>query len=389
MNLDIQFKVGSKFRTSMFVMIAIGLITIVAGFLTGDTHRTWANLLLNNFYFLSLAIGAIFWMTMQAITQSGWSSSYLRIPQAMGIYLIVSFVLWFVMFFGIHDLYHWSHTEAVQNDPILLHKSAYLNLPFFALRFVVFFALWIFITIRIRRMSIKEDTEGGTRLFGKIEFSSKVLIFVLAFTFSLFSIDWLMSLDAHWYSTIYAVKKFVSAFLHGTALVAAIAVILHMQGYFPQLTKKHKADFQRYIFALSIIWAYMWLSQYLLIWYANIPEETVYYVPRIMSEYKTLFYAELVLNWFVPFLFLMWNRIGKTNWGILTIVAILIVGQWVELYMSIMPGTVESHKITYIEIGSFIGYFGLFAFVVATALSKANLIPKKHPYLMESLHDEH
>jgi hypothetical protein len=370
-------------------MIAIGLISIIAGFLTGDTHRTWANLLLNNFYFLSLAIGAIFWMTMQAITQSGWSSSYLRIPQAMGIYLIVSFALWFIMFFGIHDLYHWSHTEAVQNDPVLLHKSAYLNLPFFAIRFVVFFALWIFLSMRIRRMSIKEDTEGGTKLFEKIEFSSKVMIFVLAFTFSLFSIDWLMSLDAHWYSTIYAIKKFVSAFLHGTALVAAIAVILHMQGYFPQLTKKHKADFQRYIFALSIIWAYMWLSQYLLIWYANIPEETVYYVPRIMTEYKTLFYAELVLNWFVPFLFLMWNRIGKTNWGILTIVAILIVGQWIELYMSIMPGTVESHKITYIEIGSFIGYFGLFAFVVATALSKANLIPKKHPYLMESLHDDH
>lgn len=389
MNLDIQFKVGSKFRVSMIVLIAIGLLAIIAGFLTGEVHRTWANLLLNNFYFLSLAIGGIFWMTMQSITQSGWSSSYLRIPQAMGIYLMVSFVLWFIMFFGVHDLYHWSHPEAVENDPILLHKSAYLNLPFFAIRFVVFFLIWIFLSLRIRNLSIKEDTEGGTKLFKKAEFTSKVLIFVLAFSFSLFSIDWLMSLDAHWYSTIYAFKKFVSAFLHGTAIVAAIAVILHMQGYFPQLTESHKSDFQRYIFALSIIWGYMWLSQYLLIWYANIPEETIYYVPRSMTEYKTLFYGELILNWFVPFTFLMWNKIGKTNWGLLTVTGILIVGQWVEMYMSIMPGTVESHKITYIEIGSFIGYFGLFALVVAIALSKSNLIPKKHPYLMESLHDDH
>ena len=387
--MDIKIKVSSKFRIAMIVMIAIGIIAIVTGFFSGDAHRTWANLLLNNFYFLSLAIGATFWMAMQAITQSGWSSSYLRIPQAMSMYIIVSFVLWLFMFFGLHDLYHWTHPEALEHDAILLHKAPYLNVPFFTVRFVVFFALWIFLTIRIRNLSMKEDLEGGTKYFEKIEFSSKVLIFVLAFSFSLFAIDWLMSLDAHWYSTIYAVKKFVSSFLHGTAVITAIAVILHMNGYLPQLTKSHKADFSRYIFALSIIWGYMWFSQYMLIWYANIPEETVYYVPRIMTEYKELFYAELIINWLIPFIFLMWNKVGKTNWGLLTITGILIIGQWIELYMSIMPGTVESHSISYIEIGSFIGYAGLFALVVATALSKANLIPKKHPYLMESLHDEH
>jgi hypothetical protein len=389
MNMDIKLKVSGKFRIAMIVMIVIGIIAIVTGFFSGDAHRTWANLLLNNFYFLSLAIGATFWMAMQAITQSGWSSSYLRIPQAMSMYIMVSFVLWLFMFFGLHDLYHWTHPEALEHDAILLHKAPYLNVPFFTVRFAVFFALWIFLTLRIRSLSIKEDLLGGTKFFEKIEFSSKVLIFVLAFSFSLFAIDWLMSLDAHWYSTIYAVKKFVSAFLHGTAVITAIAVILHMNGYLPQLTKSHKADFSRYIFALSIIWGYMWFSQYMLIWYANIPEETVYYVPRIMTEYKELFYAELLLNWLVPFIFLMWNKVGKTNWGLLSITGVLIIGQWIELYMSIMPGTVDSHSIGYLEIGSFIGFTGLFALVVATALSKANLIPKKHPYLMESLHDDH
>lgn len=389
MNLDIKIKVSSKFRIATIIMIAIGIIVIVSGFLTGNTHRTWANLLLNNFYFLSLAIGATFWMAMAGITQAGWSSAYLRIPQAMSMYIIVSFVLWFFMFFGIHDLYHWTHPEVVANDHILLHKSPYLNIPFFTVRFLIFFVLWILLTLRIRKLSLKEDIEGGTKLFNKIEFTSKVLIFVLAFSFSLFAIDWLMSLDAHWYSTIFAFKKFVSAFLHGTAIITAIAVILNMNGYLPMLTKAHKADFSRYIFALSIIWGYMWLSQYLLIWYANIPEETVYYVPRIMSEYKGFFYAELILNWLIPFLFLMWNKIGKTNWGLLSIAFILIIGQWVELYMSIMPGSVDSHSISYIEIGSFIGFAGLFALVVATMLSKSNLIPKKHPYIMESMPENH
>jgi len=129
----------------------------------------------------------------------------------------------------------------------------------------------------------------------------------------------------------------------------------------------------------------MWLSQYLLIWYANIPEETIYYVPRIMSDYKPYFYAELLINWLFPFLFLMWNRVAKNPYLLLFAVLVLIAGQWVELYMSIMPNTTNLHKITYIEIGTFIGYAGLFAGVVAWSLSRMNLIPKNHPYLMESI----
>jgi hypothetical protein len=200
--MDNKIQIGGKFKITMIVMIIVGLVTIIAGFFTGETERTWANLLLNNYYFLAITIGATFWMAIQAITQSGWSAAFLRIPQAMSNYLIVSFFLFMILFLGIHDLYHWSHHDAVMHDAILLHKSPYLNVPFFAIRYVIFFALWIFMTQRIRKLSLKEDELGGTAFFEKIEFSSKVYIFILAITFSLFSIDWLMSLDAHWYSTI-------------------------------------------------------------------------------------------------------------------------------------------------------------------------------------------
>jgi hypothetical protein len=244
-------------------------------------------------------------------------------------------------------------------------------------------------TQRIKKLSLQEDKEGGTKFFEKIEFNSKVYIFLLATTFSLFTIDWLMSLDAHWYSTIYAIKKFVMAFFHGTSIIIAIIIILNKMGYFPMFNKTHLADFSRWLFVLSMIWGYMWLSQYMLIWYANIPEETVYYVPRIMGDYKNYFYAELLINWLFPFLFLMWNRVGKNANAMLFVVAVLTVGQWVELYMSIMPNTIESHAITYVEIGTFIGYAGLFALVVGWSLTRAPLIPQKHPYLQESLEDGH
>jgi hypothetical protein len=144
-------------------------------------------------------------------------------------------------------------------------------------------------------------------------------------------------------------------------------------------------DFARYIFALSIIWGYIWLSQYILIWYANIPEETVYYVPRIMEDYKTYFYLELIVNWAFPFIFLMWNRVSKNAWALLFVAVVLMAGQWIELYMSIMPDTADTHNITYIEVGTFLGYFALFAMVVAWSLARIPLVAKNHPYLIESL----
>ncbi len=387
--MDKKVQLSGKFKIAMIIMIVIGLISVIIGFVTEDGKRAWANLLLNNYYFLSIAIGATFWLAIQYITQSGWSAAYLRIPMAMSNYFIVSAVLFAIMFFGVHDLYHWSHAEEVARDPILQHKAPYLNVPFFAIRFVIFFALWILLTFRIKKLSLKEDQIGGIEMFGKTEFTAKVFIFVFAVSFSLFSIDWLMSLDAHWYSTIYVVKKFIMAFFHGASVITAIVIILSKLGYFPMLTKKHLHDFSRYIWALSLIWGYMWLSQYLLIWYANIPEETVYYIPREMGEFKTLFYVELIMNWTFPFFFLMWNRIAKSaNWLLFT-VAVLIIGQWVELYMSIMPGTVEATGISFVEIGTFIGSAGLFALVVGLSISKIPIIPKNHPYLLESTSDDH
>jgi len=387
--MDKKVQLSGKFKIAMIILIVVGLISVAIGFLTEDGKRAWANLLLNNYYFLSIAIGATFWLAIQYVTQSGWSTAYLRVPMAMSNYFIISMALFAIMFLGVHDLYHWSHADAVAHDPILQHKAPYLNVPFFAIRFLVFFGLWVFLTWRIKMLSLKEDTIGGTEMFKKLEFTSKIFIFVFAVSFSLFTIDWLMSLDPHWYSTIYVVKKFIMAFFHGASVITAIVIILYKLGYFPMLTKKHLHDFSRYIWALSLIWGYMWLSQYILIWYANIPEETIYYIPREMGEYKTLFYTELIMNWTFPFFFLMWNRIAKSaNWLLFT-VSVLIIGQWVELYMSIMPGTVESHGIGFVEIGTFIGSLGLFALVVGISLSKIPIIPKKHPYLMESTTDDH
>ena len=382
-----QSTVSTTFRIISLTLIIIGAATFLAG-LFSDPQRTWANYLIVNYYFLSLAMGAAFFYTLQSISQSGWSSAFRRIPEAMMAYIPFAAVLFLLLYFGLHDIYHWSHSEAVASDPILQHKSAFLNTPFFFLRMIICFALWILFTRLLRKTSLQEDMTGPDNimaLFSKSELYSKIFIFIFAITFSFSAFDWIMSIDAHWYSTIFALKNLVAAFLHGVSIITLIIFILFRRGYFPFLNKYHLHDFSRYIFMLSIVWGYFWFAQFMIIWYGNIPEETVYYYVRWQEGWKVLFFLEIGLNWALPFLILLPVKTSRNIKVITVVILFLIIGQYIDLFVQIIPGTTGMLRFGWIEAGLLLGFMGLFALVVATALSKAKLIPASHPYLEESL----
>ncbi len=379
-----KLQLNKTFIYIMILLIVIGVVTVVAGFVTGETTRTWSNVLINNFMFLSIALGGLFWLALQAITQSGWSAAFLRVPQAFTANLLVIAILWIPLFFVLPILYHWAEPGVTLHDEVLAHKSPYLNVPFLIIRTVIFFILWIIIALRIRKLSLIEDQTGGLDSFNKTEFLSKVFIFVLGISFVFVGIDWLMSLNAHWYSTLFSIKFFVSAFYHGSAIIVAVVIILNRLGYFPFLNEGHLHDFSKYIFMLSIMWGYMWFIQYLLIWYGNIPEETIYYHIRRQEGFQGIFLAEIFINWLFPFLFLMWNRLAKNANALLITVAVLIVGQYIEIYDAVMADTMHKVVFGFLEIGTFIGYAGLFILVLAMSLAKHPLVAKNHPYLMES-----
>jgi hypothetical protein len=384
-NMDKQLVISKRFNYLTFILMGIGLVTIIAGFLINPT-KTWANYLMNNYYFLSLAIGATFFAALQYITQSGWASAFIRIPQAMAnVIPVIAILMIPILVFGLPELYHWAHPGIAAQDPVIAHKSPYLNLPFFISRYVIYFAVWIFMTQYLKRLSLREDKVGGMANFYRIGLFSKIYIFTLALTFSLATFDWIMSVDVHWFSTIFAFRNFAMSFYHGTAVVTMIIIILNKMGYLPFLNKAHMKDFSKYIFILSIIWTYLWFSQYILIWYANIPEETVYYFPRTRGEFKPLFYLELFINFVIPFALLLSNYLVSHKNTLLAICIIIIFGQWVDLYLQIIVGTYGKLEIGFIEIGTFIGFIGMFAYVVARALRSAPLVPKNHPYLEESL----
>ncbi len=382
--MDQKLVIPSKFKMASYALMVIGVVAFIYAFAT-HPERGWANLLINNYYFVALAIGATFFGALQYITQSGWSSGFVRIHQGIANFFPILLILMIPLLFGIHSIYHWSHHDAVAHDPILQHKEPYLNTPFFIIRFAIYFAVWIGLTQLLRKLSFKEDLEGGLRYFEKSEFYSKVYIFSLALTFSMATFDWIMSIDAHWFSTIFAIRNFAMGFQHAVVLITLVTIILNKMGYLPFLNKYHLKDFSKYIFILSIIWGYTWFSQYILIWYANIPEETIYYVPRTQGEFTPLFYTELAVNWLFPFLALMSGKVSTNKNALLIITSILLIGQYVDVYMQVTVGTLHHLNIGFIEIGGFLGFVGLFAYVLAWSLSRKPLVAKNHPLLNECM----
>ena len=381
--MEERIKLSRIYILATLIMVLVGIAALVTAFM-GDPQRAWANILLNNVYFVSLSVGALLFVAIQRVTHSGWSAGFIRVPEAMAGFLPVAAVLFLVMILGANSLYHWSQADAVSHDPLLMHKAPYLNLPFWIGRMVVYFALWILMYYIIRRLSVKEDHVGGMEIFKTLEHRSRVTIFIVLITFIFAIIDWIMSIDAHWYSTIFAVKDFVAAFHHAAIVITFIVLLMNQKGYFPFLNKSHLGDFSRYIFMLCIIWGYFWFAQFMLIWYGNIPEETAYFLPRAQGEgWRFFFFANIAVNWFLPFVLLMPKATSRNRTILKIVIPFLIAGQFIDLYVQIFPGTVGEQVLGFQEIGTFIGFAGLFMLVTGWVLSRAGLYPVNHPYLEE------
>ncbi len=384
-----QLKVSATFKAVTLILIITGVVTFVAGLLS-KPEIAWAAYLISNYYFLSLAIGGAFFFGIQSISQAGWAAAFQRVPEAMMAYIPFAAVSFLAIYFGLHHLYPWSLPEAAINDPLIQHKSAYLNVPFFMTRIIICFGLWIILMRIIRKISLEQDIldpanqSGIMTLFARSELYSKIFIFILAITFSLSAIDLIMSIEVHWYSTIFALKNLVGSFLHGVSVLALIVFILFKRGYFPFLNKYHLHDFARYIFMFCIIWGYFWFAQFMLIWYGNIPAETTYYYIRWHEGWKVMFFLEIILNWGVPFMILLPVKTSRNLNVITGVIIVLIIGQYIDIFDQIIPGTTRALKFGWIEAGIFLGYAGLFSLVVANTLAGAKIIPQNHPYLEES-----
>jgi hypothetical protein len=412
---NLNYTFTNKTRNITFGLMAIGLITIIAGFLTdhapeGVNHeeyhhtRVWANLLVNGWFYMGIGLLATFFMAIQYVAEVAWSVAVKRVYEAISSYLPVGAVIMFLIILAsqlhMNHLYHWMNPEVYKEfledgktpnpeyDKIIAGKHGYFAPWFFWLRTIGYLVIWCLFQRGFIKRSIEQDLQGGTAIHFKQMGKAAVFLVFFAVTSSTSAWDWMMSLDIHWFSTMYGWYSFAGMWISAMITIILFVLFLKRKGYLEQVNDSHIHDLGKWVFAVSFLWSYLWFCQFMLIWYTDIPEEIIYFQERLHDfHYMGLMWTVFFMNFVFPMVLLM-SRDAKRNYFFLTFVGcIIFVGHWLDVYMMVMPATVKGeHHLGLIEIGMALGFLGLLLFVVHKSLSKRPLMVQKHPYLDESLH---
>lgn len=390
MNIDVppRVELAKIERLAFGGLAAVGGFTAVLGAMLAP-ERMWAGWLLVSYYAVGLGLAGLCFVAIQYTTGASWSVAIRRVGEALAGTLPFSLVLLGVVFVVRPELYPWTRTGAA--SATLAFKYLWLNRGFFLVRAGVYSVLWMACAMAIRRNSRRQDDDGDLRWTRANVRLSAVFLAVFGVTFTLASMDWVMSLDPLWYSTIFGVYNFAGLFLGGLAAIIIVVLWLEQKGPLQRIVNDdHLHDLGKLLFAFSSFWMYIWFSQYLLIWYTNISEETSYFVRRTHGAWLALFLANVVLNWLGPFVVLLrrdTKRQRKTLWRVAVMV---LVGRWLDLYLMIFPAVVgDAPRIGLWEIGLIAGGTGCFAFVLARILRGAPSVPIADPQLAESLEYGH
>ncbi|NBR13232.1 MAG: quinol:cytochrome C oxidoreductase [Crocinitomicaceae bacterium] len=358
----------------------------------GDHHfktRLLANGLINGFFFFALGLGALFFLALNYATESGWYASVKRIIESVAGFLpygigLLGLVLLTITFMDGAHIYSWMDASTLDPkshhyDEIIEGKSAYLNKIFFWVRTIVYFLTYLVFLNGFKKRSLEEDRIGGTELhFKNYRKGATFLVFFAVFS-STSSWDWLMSIDVHWFSTLFGWYTFAGMWCSTMVVIVLTTLYLKKLGYLKKVNDSHIHDLGKWTFATSFLWSYLWFSQFMLIWYANIPEEVTYYQMRI-ENFKFLYFAMFVINFAFPMLLLM-SRDAKRHAGILTLVGLIILtGHWLDVYIMVSAGSLGSNAhLGVLEVGMALLVAGLFIYVVLNNLTKAPLtMPRWH-----------
>ena len=352
-----RYRMSAAFRGLLLGGMALGLACLALSFFldpvdaaneTGFHSRFWSNLLHNSVFFMGVAFMSLFLVAAKVLMYSGWHTVFKRVWEAYAQFLPVALILFVPIVAGVwlhwHHLYHWSDAGALATDELLESKSGFLNPVWYSVAALGIVAVWYFaFAIPLRRLSIEEDEKGTSAYAQHLRMRGVAGVFLPIAAFSSAAVIWLMvmSVDAHWYSTLFAWYATASWLVAAVGLTIVALIFLKSMGYFGQVTADHLHDLGKYMFAFSIFWTYLWFSQFMLIWYGNVGEETVYFQTR-MDEFPVLFWANLVLNFILPFFVLMPNT-TKRKYGPLAFVAIMVVfGHWLDYFQMLKPGILET-----------------------------------------------
>ncbi len=379
-------KVSSTTKTVYSVMMFLGFLGFALA-LVKDTERAWHGYLTAFFYFVSLALGGLFFAAVQHMTKAGWSVNIRRLSESFTAFLPYALIGALALLIGAPHLYSWLDPEVVASDYLVAHKVPYLNQGFFWVRTALFFIGWLVFARIIVGRSLEQDKSGDEKLTTSLIPWSIAFVMFFAISYSFFSVDALKSLEPHWFSTIFGVYTFGGLFQSSVAFMILLIVYLQKKGLVTGfITADHLHDLGKFLFAFTVFWAYIAFSQYMLIWYANIPEETLFFVPRSEGPWVWVSISLILFKFVVPF-FALLPRWAKRHPTHLSAVSILIlIMQYVDLHWLVFPNFDSSRVVFGVyEILIFVGFLGLFLMSMTGFLSRHAIVPVKDPRQSESL----
>lgn len=409
-NWQERFSFPTRLRRVLTYAVVVGIVLIGVGLVQafgihvehGEGHgshtapwltRLSANLLITAMYAVGVSILSIFFLAVGYVSNAGWYVMLQRIPQSFARLLPWAVSLLAVVVLALSGvLYEWTHADAVAKDEILQHKSSYLNLPFFTIRLGIILGGWLLFWRGFVRNWENLDATGDIRFFHNLRRLAAGFIVFFALSWSVASWDWLMSTSPHWFSTMFAVYNFANLWITTICFITLAAVVLKLNGYLSGVNDSHIHDLGKFVFAFSIFWTYIFYGQFMLIWYANIPEETFWFYERIRAhvnpQYVPIFYLTLIFNFLLPLIGLMSASIKRSYVWLGIVTGILLFTHWLDTFMVVMPSVAgKVGGLGLMEIGFFLVGVAGFFLLAGKQLEKAPAVmPRHHPYLEESLH---
>ncbi len=359
-------------------------------------NRPWSAVYVSLLFFLGISLLVLAFYAAQRVAQAGWSIVLFRVMEAITANIVPTSIIMIVVVImtAMHSnhLFSWmtegTFIKGHENfDPIVYGKKFWLNVPGWVIRSIIYLLIWNAYRFFIRRNSIKEDTANdGYKTYKKNYNVSVIFLFLFMLTESMSVWDWIMGLDPHWFSTLFGWYVLATLLVSALTVIAFVTIYLRSKGYLPKVNDSHIHDLAKFMFGFSVFWTYLWFAQFMLIWYADIPEETTYFVMRF-KEYKTLFLAMVVMNFIFPILLLINSDFKSRPWFVIIGGLVILAGHYVDLFVMIMPGTVgASWSFGIPEISAALFFIGVFIYTVFSSFAKADPVAKGNPFLKESEH---
>jgi hypothetical protein len=358
-------------------------------------NRPWASVYVALLFFLGISLLVLAFYAAQRVAQAGWSVVLFRVMEAITANLVPTSIIMLIVIVltGMHynHIFTWMgegvfDPESDNYDKIVAGKALWLNVPGWMIRGIIYLIGWNVYRWYIRRNSILEDTAKGIKIFKRNYNASVIFLVFFMITESMATWDWIMGIDPHWFSTLFGWYVLATLLVSALTIIAFVTIYLRSKGYLPKVNDSHIHDLAKFMFGFSVFWTYLFFAQFMLIWYANMPEETTYFALRF-AEYKTLFFAMLVMNFAFPVLLLVNSDFKSRPWFVFIGGIVILIGHYVDLFVMIMPGTVgASWSFGIPELGALFFFSGVFIYAVFSSFAKADPVAKGNPFLKESEH---